>query len=78
MTDTIQVRIMAVYRETKVFLLFLSDRLLDFTRRRRSRRNSSRCCRCTCDGRGRRCLRKRANRQREGGTVDNDESVHSG
>jgi hypothetical protein len=78
MSEAIQVRIVVVYCETKVFLLLLSDRLLDFTRRRRSRRNSSRCCRRACERRGRRGLRKRANRQREGGDVDNDESVHSG
>lgn len=37
MIETIQVLIMSVYCETKVFLLLFSDRLLDFTRRGRSR-----------------------------------------
>ena len=75
--SVIEVGIVVAYCETKVFLLFFSDRLLDLTRRRRSRRNSSRCRRCTSERRGRRCLRERANRQREGANVDNDESVHS-
>ncbi len=60
MIEAIQVRIVVVYGETKVFLLLLSDRLLDFTRRRRSRRNSSRCRRRACDRRGGRRLGKRA------------------
>jgi len=60
MSEAIQVRIVVVYFEIKVFLLLLSDRLLDFTRRRRSRRNSSRCCGRVCDWRGGRSLRKRA------------------
>ena len=60
MSEAIQVRIVVVYCETKVFLLLLSDRLLNFTRRRGSRRNSSRCCGRVCDWRGGRSLRKRA------------------
>lgn len=76
--EAIQVRIVVAYCETKVFLLFFSDRLLDLTRWRRTRRNSSRCCRRACEwGRCRR-LPKGAYRQREGTKVDNNESVHSG
>jgi len=37
MIEAIQVRIVIVYCETKVLLVLFSDRLLDLTRRRRSR-----------------------------------------
>ena len=37
MIETIQVLIVVAYRETEVFLLLFSDRLLNFTRRGRSR-----------------------------------------
>ena len=72
MIEAMQIRIVIAYCETKVFLLFLSDRLLDLTRRRGSRRNSSRSRRCGCKWRGCRGLRKRAYRQREGTNGDDD------
>ena len=76
--EAIKVFIVVAYCETKVFLLLFSDRLLDLTRRRRSRRDISAYCRRGCQGRGSRSLRIRAYRQREGTNVDSKESIHSG
>jgi len=76
--EPIKVFIVVAYCETKVFLLLFSDRLLDLTRRRRSRRDISAYCRRGCQGRASRSLRKRAYRQREGTNVDSNESIHGG